>query len=287
MSKFWFGGEERDDHADHQADVAGAGGEERLERRVGVRLLLPPVADQHEGAETDQLPADEQLQGVRRDDEREHRRGEEAQRGVEVGVADVVVHVRRRVDVHEQRDQRDDEEHHHGEAVDLGADGERPAPPLCHHVTVCTTGVHDGLVLAAGSDEALAERLQRFEALLAAGVLDPLDPLDRGDARQHEGRADGGDADLGSVLRHLLAEEQDQEERQHRDGGDDPRVVEHGCLSALQLFDAVEVGAVEVAVDEQHDREPDADLGRRDRDDEQREDLAGRVRAGRPRTRRG
>ena len=32
-----------------------------------------------------------------------------------------------------------------------------------------------------------------------------------------------------------------------------------------------------VAVDEQHDREADADLGGGDRDDEQREDLAGDV----------
>src|SRR6185295_9598323 len=39
---------------------------------------------------------------------------------------------------------------------------------------------------------------------------------------------------------------------------------------------AVEVGAVEVAVDQQHDREPDADLGGGDRDDEECEDLAGR-----------
>ena len=58
-----------DDDADHQPDVAGAGGEERLERGVGVRLLLPPVPDQHERAEADELPADEQLQRVRRDDQ--------------------------------------------------------------------------------------------------------------------------------------------------------------------------------------------------------------------------
>ena len=70
--------EERHDHAADQADVAGAGGEERLEGRVGVGLLLPPVADEHEGAQPDELPSDEQLERVVGDDEQQHRRGEEA-----------------------------------------------------------------------------------------------------------------------------------------------------------------------------------------------------------------
>ena len=51
-----------------------------------------------------QLPADEQLQRVVGDDEHEHRRGEQAEHRVVVREADVAVHVRRRVDVHEQRD---------------------------------------------------------------------------------------------------------------------------------------------------------------------------------------
>ena len=122
--------EERHDHADQQADVAGAGGEERLERGVGVGLLLPPVPDQHERAQTDELPADEHLQRVVGDDEQQHRRGEQAQRGVEVREAPVAAHVLGRVDVHEQRDQRDDEHHHHGEAVDLDAGAEVDAAVL-------------------------------------------------------------------------------------------------------------------------------------------------------------
>ena len=122
--------EERHDHAGQQADVAGAGGEERLERGVAVRLLLPPVADEHERAQADELPADEQLQRVVGDDEQQHRRGEQRERGVEVRVAAVAAHVLERVDVHEQRDQRDDEHHHHREAVDLDAGGEAHAAVL-------------------------------------------------------------------------------------------------------------------------------------------------------------
>ena len=60
-----------------QADVADAVGEERLERGVGVRLLLPPVADERERAEADQLPADDHLQRVLGQDEEQHRRGEQ------------------------------------------------------------------------------------------------------------------------------------------------------------------------------------------------------------------
>ena len=51
------GGEEQDDHAHEQADVADAVGEERLEGGVGVGLLLPPVADERERADADELPA--------------------------------------------------------------------------------------------------------------------------------------------------------------------------------------------------------------------------------------
>ena len=61
---------------------------------------------------------------------------------------------------------------------------------------------------------------------------------------------------------------------------DDPG-VSRARASALQLVDLVEVGAVQVAVDEQHDRETDADLGGGDRDDEEREHLARDRRGGR------
>src|SRR5947209_239385 len=47
--------------------------------------------------------------------------------------------------------------------------------------------------------------------------------------------------------------------------------------SALQDVDFVGVGAVQVAVDEQHHREADTHLGRGDREHEQREHLADRI----------
>ena len=70
---------EQDDHAHDQPDVADAVGDERLEGGVAVGLLLPPVADEHEGADADQLPADHELQGAARHDQTQHRRGEQRQ----------------------------------------------------------------------------------------------------------------------------------------------------------------------------------------------------------------
>ena len=121
-----MGGVEERDDAQHQADVADTGGDEGLDGRRRVDLLLPPVADEHERAHADQFPPDEKLQGVGRHHQHQHRRREQRQRRVEVGEATVAVHVAERVHVHHQRHERDDEQHHHGQAVDVrpGVDGD-------------------------------------------------------------------------------------------------------------------------------------------------------------------
>ena len=68
--------------ADEQAHVAGLGRPERLDRRARRLGPLIPVADQQVGAEADQLPADEELEEVRREDEPHHREREERLVGV-------------------------------------------------------------------------------------------------------------------------------------------------------------------------------------------------------------
>jgi hypothetical protein len=87
------GGEEQRDDAQHEADVTRSGGEERLEGGGGVGFLLVPVADELEGAEPDQLPADQELEQVVGHDHEQHGGGEQRQGGEEVGEADVAVHV--------------------------------------------------------------------------------------------------------------------------------------------------------------------------------------------------
>src|SRR5215471_12636148 len=82
-------------------------------------------------------------------------------------------------------------------------------------------------------------------------VVDPLNPLDQGDARQHERRAHCRDGDVRAFSGQMLPDQQDHDEADGRDQRD-----EH------------------VAVDQQHDGQADAHLGGGDRDDEQSEHLA-------------
>ena len=200
------GGEERDDDADHQPDVAGSGCEERLVRRVGVGLVFPPVTDQGERAEPDALPPDQQLDRVVGDDEQQHRRREQAQHGEVVRVAAVTAHVGRRVHVHEQRDEGDHEGDDHAEAVDACTDAE-----LHHAVLPPRDRVDD-----------------RGDLLRRVGLVDPLRERDAG---QHERRADGEDPDLGALARQTLPHQEDEEERDRGESRDDPGVVEHGGVS--------------------------------------------------------
>ena len=60
-----------------QADVAGLRDPERLDRRARRLRLVIPEADQQVRADADQLPADEQLQEVRRQHHAHHRKREE------------------------------------------------------------------------------------------------------------------------------------------------------------------------------------------------------------------
>ena len=152
-----------------------------LSAAAELAALLPPVPDQRERAEADELPADEQLQRVVGDDEREHRRGEEAEHRVVVREADVVVHVGGGVDVHEQRDQRDDEEHHHREAVDAGADAELRRSPFCHQVMRVHDRCDDGLGRVRRAGEQARPECRETLAV-TGGVVDAVDPLDDRDA---------------------------------------------------------------------------------------------------------
>ena len=104
------GGEEQDRDADEQADVAGAGGEEGLEGGVGVRRSSshqwPISMNEHRPISSQPKSIWSVLLDVTSMNMPD---GEQAQRGEVVGVAAVAVHVARREDVHQQRDEGDDE----------------------------------------------------------------------------------------------------------------------------------------------------------------------------------
>ena len=106
----------------------------------------------------------------------------------------VTRHVPRREHVHEERHQRDHEQHHHGQAVDVDADAEL-------HVGVLPpreSAIDGGDATLLRREECAPEPADRR---LARVVVDALDPLDRRDARQDERRADGRDSELGALAR--------------------------------------------------------------------------------------
>jgi hypothetical protein len=110
--------------------VTDANGEERLQRGAAVRLLLPPVPDQHERAETHDLPPEDELHGVLGEDHREHAGAEQRQAREEVGVAAITADVLDGVDLHERRDERHEEQRHDGQAVDVLPEAELRAAAL-------------------------------------------------------------------------------------------------------------------------------------------------------------
>ena len=168
----------------------------------------------------------------------EHRGGEQRQEGEEVGVPPVAGHVVGGVHVDEQRHQRDDQQHHHGRAVEQHADldvdaavlepGPRPGDRPNLEVRLLFLL---GLLLSWAADAEVADGRGEGAALLlddllgvgsglVLGVVDVPAPLDAGDDREGEGEADGGDADLaGALAGQLLPEEQDQEEAGRGDRG--------------------------------------------------------------------
>ena len=291
------GAEEDDDRADEQADVADAHGEERLQRRSGVGLLLPPVPDQHERAQAHDLPAEDDLDHVLGENHDEHARREQGDGGEEVGVPAIAADVVEAVDLDEQRDERHGPEQHHRQAVDPRADGEleavaRPPDPACARPARRTVRrralrppvgtmalampLHEagGFLTVAASAEFV-----RWIHWIAVPVASTSDDGHR------------GDADLGPLERHPLADADDQRERDRRGSRaisqafsrNHPElssVLLAASMSALHLGQFVERDGTAVAVDHEHHRQADADFGCRDRDHVEGEHLAvGRCRA--------
>ena len=118
------GGLEEDENADEEGHVAHAGHDKRLLGGLGGGSALGVEADEEIGAETDQLPEHVEDEQVVDDDEGEHRRGEEGEHGEEPADLGVTAHVGEGVDLHRQRDCRDEADHDEGELVDGHAEGD-------------------------------------------------------------------------------------------------------------------------------------------------------------------
>jgi hypothetical protein len=195
------GGDGQDEDPEHERDVTDARGDERLDGGVGVLLLLPPVPDQQVGADAHDLPPDQQLVQVVGHDHIEHGRGEQGQRGEEERVPLVAVHVGRRVDLDQQRDGGDDDEHDRGKPVD-----ERP-------------------------DLNLEERTP---VEIEHGPFDRLSPVhevEQDDQRHQEARPDRRDPHRRAMARQPLTEQQDHEEGERGKGRDQPCEPDHRAVT--------------------------------------------------------
>ena len=121
------------------------------------------------------------------------------------------------------------------EPLGFGDDGGAPGRAVMFALT---------LALFRGEDDGLGRHLAfNHEAVFlvamvfAGGALDVTDPGERGQYGVDERCADGGDADLGTFLRQLLAKKQDQEERQRRQRRHQPGVaVEPGLIADSGSF---------------------------------------------------
>jgi len=106
------------EHPDEEAEVADPVHDEGLHPRGGLLRVLVPEADQEVAAEPDPFPADEEHGERVRQHQQDHREHEEVQVGEVPREAAVVGHVADRIDMDEEADPRDEEEHHAGERVE-------------------------------------------------------------------------------------------------------------------------------------------------------------------------
>src|ERR1700746_3033256 len=112
-------GSEEQEHAEHEAEVAAAVDDEGFFACVGGRFSEEVKADKQVAGQSDALPADEKKNVVRGEDQNQHEEHKEVEVGEEAVVAAFVGHVSSGVDVNEEADAGDDEDHDDGELVHL------------------------------------------------------------------------------------------------------------------------------------------------------------------------
>ena len=115
------------EHAEQEAGIADAVGDEGLLAGAGLVRILEPEADQQVGGEPHAFPADEQDEQRPAEHEQQHEEQEQVQIGEVAGVARVVLHVADRVDVDQRAHAGHDQRHHRAQAVEIEGDLERAA----------------------------------------------------------------------------------------------------------------------------------------------------------------
>ena len=109
---------DQQEHGEQETEVADAIDDEGLLARVGGGILFEVEADEQVGGETNALPADEEEQEARRENQDEHEKHEKVEVGKEAPVAVLMRHVACGVEMDEEADAGDDAEHDEGEVID-------------------------------------------------------------------------------------------------------------------------------------------------------------------------
>src|SRR5256884_7522667 len=116
--------EEDQERSENHADVADGVHDEGLARRQHGRAALEPETDEQIRTEADHGPADDQPDEVAGEDEQEHREDEEVHVSEKAREAGVLPHVADRIDVDEESDAGDHQDHQGGERVDIEVEGD-------------------------------------------------------------------------------------------------------------------------------------------------------------------
>ncbi|MNK95710.1 hypothetical protein D3C87_1159590 [compost metagenome] len=114
--------EEDEEHAEQEAEVSHAVGDEGLVPGVRLGDIREPEADQQVRAEADAFPAHEHEGERGAEHEDEHREHEEVQVREVAAEAPVMAHVAHRVEVDQRSDARDHEDHHGRERIQQEGD---------------------------------------------------------------------------------------------------------------------------------------------------------------------
>ena len=129
---------EQQKHPQHEAEIADAVDDERLLARVRRRLLQEIKPDQQVAAQPHAFPAHKQQHIVRRQHQDEHEKHEQVQIGEEAVIALFMRHVTRGINVNQETDAGDHQQHHDGQLVELQIKaraeiaGDNPIEELLH-----------------------------------------------------------------------------------------------------------------------------------------------------------
>ena len=197
---------EEQKHAEHEAEVADAVDDECFFAGVRCGFFQKIKADEQIAGEADAFPSDEEENVIGGEDEDEHEEHEEVEVGKEAVVAAFVRHVAGGIDVNEEADAGDDENHDHGQLVHLEVEARAEKIATAYEIGNCDP-VEEFLV-------------NKFLALFEEFA----DGFERGG----KGEARGGERDgVDDFVRPVFAEKAVDCRAEEGQSRDDPENVEY------------------------------------------------------------